>query len=412
MRFNSIVIICSILFTYNAHSQNWKSGFVLTHENDTLKGQLDIEKSDHTICIFKDANGSKLEFKPTEIAGYGRSSELYLVKNVPTKSTPQLIFLEALVLGDINLYQLNQDKPLIYLEYEGMLHHLVNTSSDIIRGGQTFKRERKEYLGILSNALRHADMQKEIEKAALSSKSLTQLLLKYYEIICNSECISYQKTKEKRSMPISLGLQAGPAIHRIEIGNMMGSESVMGWQGGIRMMIEPFEKISKLRLSLSANISHFNKYTFPEEKVGAPTKITLHGETYSIIDGNIQHNYKLQDKIEVDLNLTRLSVPLMITYDFTRGSVKPYIGIGLLNEFVIHQNKEFDVAVMSRVYDKSIPTHSIGELIQLGCKFRLTETSELLIDANFSRSSSINVNDLLLTHHYTSFMGVGYNFMF
>lgn len=87
-------------------------GYVIFHTGDTLKGQLksfqDITdwKRFKKVLFYKD--NTKLEFEPSQIAGYKVGSDTYITQDVGIKK-PQLAFLRVIVKGHCSLYETKVD---------------------------------------------------------------------------------------------------------------------------------------------------------------------------------------------------------------------------------------------------------------------------------------------------------------
>jgi len=116
------LFLCSfiffVLFASLKAQSNYKKGYVITNDNDTIYGLIDFRTDaiNATRCTFKSEQAEKIYY-PGDIAGYKFSDEgkYYVTREVTIDSIPQKFFLEYLVQGMMDLYYLRSDGKVYYL---------------------------------------------------------------------------------------------------------------------------------------------------------------------------------------------------------------------------------------------------------------------------------------------------------
>lgn len=183
-----------LFFVVASAQSNYKEGYVITLQGDTLWGEIDY-RGNHTmrnICRFKQ-NDNITEFSPNDIAAYRFTDSKYFVsREIDGKKH----FLEFLIKGELNLYTLGdlyyietEDKPLVLLPYEK---------------GKTYKKDGKEYFvkptqlkGRLTYYTQDApQLKSKIEKIQEPTpQNLIKIAKEYHDIVCTTgeECIVFEK---------------------------------------------------------------------------------------------------------------------------------------------------------------------------------------------------------------------------
>src|SRR4051794_24296235 len=103
-----IVFVTLLLFcAHHTFSQSdFRSGFIVTNERDTVHGLLDYTsgRKSNTVCYYKKAlNSETTTFTPEQLAGYGFDNDKVFV--TMALKPGRLIFLEVIVNGIVSLYR-------------------------------------------------------------------------------------------------------------------------------------------------------------------------------------------------------------------------------------------------------------------------------------------------------------------
>jgi hypothetical protein len=180
---------------------NFIQGFIITNDNDTLKGLIDYrgDVRNSKRCEFKEYENSPIrEFLPFSIKGYRYTdSKFYISKNVLTNGKEFPIFLEFLVDGISDLYFYSDGKNFHYYieKADGKLFELTNELRYYDQDGITYSSNTNKYIGLLKLAFADCNqLYPMINSAKLEAKSLIEITKKYHYYVCNDEkCIIYEK---------------------------------------------------------------------------------------------------------------------------------------------------------------------------------------------------------------------------
>lgn len=102
-------IIMLLNAVFMAAQTNPQPGYIITNENDTIKGTIDYlsDIKNMYICHFR-ADGAQdfQKYKPGEISGYRLTNNgiFYVTRTFPVGDTEQTIFAEYLLKGGVSLY--------------------------------------------------------------------------------------------------------------------------------------------------------------------------------------------------------------------------------------------------------------------------------------------------------------------
>jgi hypothetical protein len=180
---------------------DFRPGYVITNENDTLHGLIDYrgDTRNSKICVFKEnATSASSEYLPGQIKAYRFSgSKYYVSKNILANGTKKDFFLEFLVNGIADLYYYRDvNNPHYFIEKrDGQLFELNNTEELIKKDDIEYFRQKKEYIGLLKYAFADCpQLFEKINNTVLDTKSLVNITKKYHNYVCDDEkCIIYEK---------------------------------------------------------------------------------------------------------------------------------------------------------------------------------------------------------------------------
>ncbi|MEL7145361.1 MAG: outer membrane beta-barrel protein [Bacteroidota bacterium] len=207
------IIMCLVgltLLTFqNVSAQgNFKDGFIITNENDTIYGQIAVKGSEKSYlsCLFLNGEGEQKEYSPLNIKGYsfidGKSYTSQIIPN---------FFLERLVKGEASLYRYRNE---FYLQKDGETHELKSQKIEALIGTRTTNRDDGKWKGILAYLFNDCEQAvKQINKGVrLHEKPLTKLVVTYNQ--CQNS--SYVEVKSgKKWSRLEYGLMVGFSNNRI-----------------------------------------------------------------------------------------------------------------------------------------------------------------------------------------------------
>jgi hypothetical protein len=201
LRFN-LTLISLLCFSGLIAQTNYRPGYVIANNNDTLKGFIDYrgDARNSKKCDFKQSPDSKvIEFLPKDIKAFRfNDGKFYVSKKIISEKNESTVFLEFLVNGIADLYYLKEDNDEDHYFIEksdGTMFELASKEELTNKNGKTYVHEYKKYTGLLKIAF--ADCPKIfplIDQTLLEEKPLIDLTKKYHNYVCDSmKCIIYEK---------------------------------------------------------------------------------------------------------------------------------------------------------------------------------------------------------------------------
>ena len=405
-----ILILFLGVAAMNCYSQNeWKPGYIIKNSGDTVFGLIDNRdsKSNSNHCYFrKDRLSETTIFGPKDINGYRfNDGKFFITKDIPAENSTRKMFLEFLIEGKVDVFHFQDDKSHFFVEKNGKLYELINTTEIKEVKGTKYSIDRKEYLVVMNSLMQDANIQPIIYKSKLESKSLINVAKNYHERVCSKEqCIIYEK--KIKPIHVNFGVQIGESMNRFNFGDELLSDYSLSSSIGCRLEFENIVGYAEnLSVQMDFTLQQFSKYNLKD--IYNFTTLTYNGQYYTIF--NKKYNEDVQN-INVDLKAVVFRLPVVVNYTFSKGKIRPYLGIGVSNNFVLSQNKDFVYLAFYNQYKQSIPTYSLGFLGRAGCKYALKNNHTLYADLNIDYSQSLNTNQFLkLTNNLYS-LNIGYTF--
>gem|GEM_PF-5417959 len=109
-----------------------------------------------------------------------------------------------------------------------------------------------------------------------------------------------------------------------------------------------------------------------------------------------------------------LEIPTVFTYTFSRGKLRPYLGVGVVNAFLLEQNKDFILTSFHANYGQTFPGYMIGSVVKAGIKYRLHERQFLSLEGAYCRllhvPHSYNDDKALFMYNNQFNINIGYSF--
>lgn len=117
LRYAFMLFFLTISFQLMAQS-NLREGYVITLQGDTLYGDIDFRTASMNMkrCVFRQNGQSEFKtYLPGEITGYRftKSGIYYISKQVDIDDDKKLIFVEYVLHGSMNLYQIGESEMLL-----------------------------------------------------------------------------------------------------------------------------------------------------------------------------------------------------------------------------------------------------------------------------------------------------------
>lgn len=177
------------LFTTAYAKYNYKPGYIITTNNDTIRGLIDFGSATHNTahCVFrKDTSSTATDYSPTELNGYGFSfNRHFLSKKVKLDSTsaPRSFFMEHLVNGVVDLYFADDiGTTHFFIEQNNVMYELKNEEVKIVENNITYTKRSEAYKRSLKYLLQDVPaISSDIDHTAFTRKALIALLEKYHK---------------------------------------------------------------------------------------------------------------------------------------------------------------------------------------------------------------------------------------
>jgi hypothetical protein len=209
----NLLVVIMLMFSANTlfAQIQFRQGYVITINGDTLFGEIDYQDNDVLArqCRFRESPQSQSQiFSPFDIAGYRFTDGKYFIsKNIDNTQ----YFVEYLLNGVINLYTLHDETKAthFYIEKEGIGFKEVPYEDKVLSEYQgtifhgnteSFKRDyaysTTKHIGILQYFMQDAGKLNN-RIAAIKEptrRNMLKLAESYHNIVCDSvSCIIYEK---------------------------------------------------------------------------------------------------------------------------------------------------------------------------------------------------------------------------
>jgi hypothetical protein len=198
-----ITIICISLFLniYILAQSDYRPGFIITNNNDTVYGLIDYsgETVNFKSCKFKYKDADiPVKYLPFDIISYRfLDDKFYISKEIYLNGEKEKRFLEFLLHGIVDLYYYQDvNGEFFYIQKEDTLIELKNTKVKTYINGVEYYKKDKKYIGILKYLFIDApEIQNKIDNLSLDRKSLIKITEDYNQKVCNddSKCVIYKK---------------------------------------------------------------------------------------------------------------------------------------------------------------------------------------------------------------------------
>ena len=417
MKSFSFILLFSLLFIHSiCFGQNdWKSGCIIKATGDSVKGFIDNRdsKSNSKVCYFrKDENSQTQEFTPYQIAGYRLTNSKYFIsKVVEGQNSGKPVFLEFLIQGKLNVYHYSDNEEYYYAEKELKIYELKSKEVTREIQGVTYIQQSNEYIGLLNYLLDDAHIQADINNSKLSAKSLIGIAKKYHEKVCKDEsCIVYEMNV--KPLHVVLGVHAGQSVNSLNFGDRSKTNFVIGNLVGFKVEFEnAFSWKENFSFVIDFNLNSLNKCQLTSTSNNYSTTVNYNNTRYRLVKNLWSYSGQEEtNRIDVDLKTYMLRIPLTLNYALSKGKVRPYIGLGIINTIVLSQNKDFIHQDMYAEYNQSIPTYQVGLVGRIGSKYMLTNKQALYAELNYEYSQNLNMNQFLRLSSNLISLTVGYAF--
>jgi hypothetical protein len=317
-----LVLSCSTIVLSQA---DFRPGYVVTNQNDTLKGLIDYKgsKANALECRFKaDKNSEVRVYRPTEIGSYRFDGSKYFVAKIPYPEVGEVLFLEYLINGTVDIYFFRDAEGDHYLvdKGDGILRKLHGGDQHVLVDGASYVRDDKRYVGVLKAVFAESPtIAKRAEESKLNHHSLIKIAKDYHEEVCTTEsCIVYEKKLPEKIK--SWGISAVVNYYKFIVPGDNYPDAIEH--------LDDMEFDAVVYPSLGA----FYRTNLPNlnEKLFFLTDAQIHIRKFdgSSISRNGSGSFIITDKTSLTFKQVSLSCAFTFGYEAPKGRIKPTFQAG------------------------------------------------------------------------------------
>ncbi len=343
------ILFATIFFVLIVNSSfcknNFRSGFIITFEKDTIVGQVDYrsDKKNYNSCIFK-AEHEEREYYPNEILGFGYYDDKFFLSQIVEGS-----FVEVLVSGEMSLFK-SLDK--YHLKKDGNVYNLELFFEEVKKDGTVHLIENTRWRGILSYLI--SDCMSDHRSIASNLKTKERSLIEL--VVTYNKCKGLDPKEFKANKPwtkFDFGATVGIARSGILIRKKLESASYLGDSyNSIDPSIGVVFDISSPRMT---------------ERVAFQGELHFIKHSYSSLV--LVKKYSLREYHDTYIDLSSLSIPLSFKYSFPERKNGFYLQGGInLDYHLTSRTKLLTERIICNVVNTS-PERSAFKINkeQIGC---------------------------------------------
>lgn len=279
---------------------NYRSGYIITLEQDTLHGEIDFrtDKMNAQRCVFKSGdNANPVTYLPFEIAGYRFTDDgkFYVSRMIKLDGSEVEIpvFLEYLLQGIKSLYYYESENHTLYFIQES--DRLVTLDAPELEKmkeeGLIVNGRTDRYVPALQYVFRDCpELATKVKKTPFSHIGLIEITREYHNAVCksNEECIEFEnRTKGRKGVQILFTPYVGVIqYHLLGIDYTLKPELRYGisvefvnrrWHGALsgivdlslsRLVMTPYNEVYKYNFtSMAISLKIGARLTYPKGKV-------------------------------------------------------------------------------------------------------------------------------------------------
>lgn len=305
------LILLLIIFGTSYGQSDFRSGFIITLDNDTIQGQVDYRSNskNYESCIFKGEQG-EIEYYPNQIVGFGYYNDKFFSSQIVEGS-----FVEVLVDGTISLYRLRNK---YHIKKDTSFFDLESIIEEVEIDGKIGTKETSKWRGILTYLVSDCLQNPSgiTSNIKLDEKSLTRLTVKY------NKCKGTEFTEFKASKPWT----------KFDYGATLGvSRSGITTDGS-----GSFSYLDDSYSSIDPSIGVLIAISSPR----ITEKIAFQGELH-FLKSSYSSLVELESPTEYHdtfIELTTLSIPLSLKYSFPEKKYGIYLQGGINYDYHLSSN--------------------------------------------------------------------------
>jgi hypothetical protein len=203
MRAALFILLHALAFSAFGQSSGYRSGFLLTHRLDTVKGLVRFQprSASRASCFFKnDKKSPAREYEPGSIHGFCTDDGAYYYSRAIGRTSD--VFLEVLVRGYMNLFKFGD---IYFVEKGDTAFFELSDEFEVLHAeGQRQEQRSRNYTRMLTLLMSDCpDASKRAADVPLKDKTLVGLVALYNSCRGSESSMFRVKGKLKRSKPAS-----------------------------------------------------------------------------------------------------------------------------------------------------------------------------------------------------------------
>ena len=390
-----------ILFLFSAimvNGQfNYKRGYVITNDNDTLSGKINDGGSirNYKHCLFKAEGTTKaLKFSPDEIKAYhfidGRH---YTSMKVLHDNDYEFVFVENLLEGKLNLYydMKNSNSSFFIEKEEAGTKILAQQSMRIVQNPSVFQEEERN-TGVKMDVFKdtlislfsdYPDLHSQVRNVDYNKKSLINITKAYLEETCEEEdCILYESDLEKYRN--RFGFYSGIRMSFI---SFEGYEDVL--TGSL------YSTPAKSDMIISVPVGVF--YTIPlvllNERLSFQVEMVASQMNY-------QQSFPDEDNFvdNIQIKSTTLNIPVLLKYQLQGSFVSPSVSVGRSAGFLLNSSARYTNSDQLFLHNKQPK----GWIFELGLDYKIKPKLFFFSNIRFQPTKNLIVTKQFQKVNYSS----------
>lgn len=317
---NFFLVACILCFIVSLQAQNYKKGFIITNENETINGFIDFRTDDINSkqCRFKkDMNSEAQIFYPDDIQSYRfNDGKYYVSREITINDKTSKVFLEFLVEGIINLYYYSAGKQKYFYFEDEKGEMIAYTQRPERINDEGYYVQDSRYKGMIHYYFQDSEtIQKKAANMKFDQKSFIDIAQEYHNEVCTTgeDCIVYVNKKPDESgvkikFSVFTGLQHSKYVFDLSKAPSFTAKNISPMIGMQASIMNPrWSKSFALQFELA--LSQFKEKT-KEIPVG------------------INNNYSYSRRF--DYKAISLSPKLGVRYTYPKFKIRPTVGAGVV----------------------------------------------------------------------------------
>jgi hypothetical protein len=292
------LFVCSTLaFQFVFAQQDFREGYIVTTQRDTISLKIEYRSKvrNYASCHTQDGSGSKKEYGPGELLGYGFVNDKYFESGIVEGS-----FVEVLVRGELSLYL---HATSYYVKKDAKLYQLEEKDVRTANGSTTGVSKAGKWKGVLAFLISDCMASQEVLKnLRLAERPLTELVIQY-NTCRKSPFIVYKAAKPWTKT--EAGFVFGMSQSTLLVDNSLNIPALYG----IPYMKDRYQSLDpSIGLILSISSPRVS------EKLAFQPEVHVSKVNYSSALVAEKPAFTLYN--DVTINITTISIPLLLKYSF------------------------------------------------------------------------------------------------